>query len=295
MRMDEGRLFALFAGYPIPEHEMVDIAISVIGQTGLFASQYEQWHERPAADKTWTLFCTFWKDKIKLKRDTNINASQFGFGGNAEADEAVDAEYENSVANFANAHNATQTTIQNLTSANAQLQQQMQMMSMQLANMANSSQQQQWQPPNGQGGYSGGGNGKKKKKKRAGGANGWTGYGQQQQPGQQSGQRDRPANVKNYNNNNFCWTHGHDVADMHTSMSCKNPHCNHQVNATKQNPMGGNPAGIERTIWPQNAGYAALKFPRRGKQQQPQQQQQQQQWQPTQQTQFGGNAMQFPM
>ena len=38
-QLDEGSIFGLFADQPIPEAELVDIGITVIGQTGLFAAQ----------------------------------------------------------------------------------------------------------------------------------------------------------------------------------------------------------------------------------------------------------------
>ena len=47
------------------------------------------------------------------------------------------------------------------------------------------------------------------------------------------------------NNDNYCWTHGHNVADDHTSATCNRPHPSgmHQRGATKYNTMGGNPKG----------------------------------------------------
>ena len=81
-QIEDSQLFALFAHHAITDHELVDTAIGVIGQTGLFANQYEQWHEGADDQKTWNHFKNFWKAKIKLKADTSLNASQFGYGGN---------------------------------------------------------------------------------------------------------------------------------------------------------------------------------------------------------------------
>ena len=209
-QLNEGSIFGLFADQPIPEAEIVDIGITVIGQTGLFAAQYEQWHERPADQKTWRHFSQFWKDKIQLKRDTNLNASQFGFWGNAnEAGDNVDAEFSNSVANFAQAHQQTQSTINNLTNTNSQLQQQIQQMQWQMGQMANNANQQQWNGGNGGGGNNGnnsnGGRNKKKKKKQSN-SNGWTGYGNGNSGnGNNNGNTaDRPPYVKLFNNDNYC-------------------------------------------------------------------------------------------
>ena len=299
-QLDEGSIFGLFADQPIPEAELVDIGITVIGQTGLFAAQYEQWHERPADQKTWRHFCQFWKDKIQLKRDTNLNAGQFGFGGNANEEGGdVDMEFNNSVANFAQAHQQTQSTISNLTNTNAQLQQTIQQMQWQMGQMANSANQQRWNDGSNGGGnnnnsnnnYSGGRNKKKKKKKQSNSSNnnsGWTGYGGNGNNNNAGSTSDRPPHVKLFNNDNYCWTHGHDLSGDHNSMTCFNRHCNHQAAATKDNTMGGNPNGAEKTVWPRVAGFPEYVPKRnRGNQQQKWQQpaqQQQQQW--------GGNAMQ---
>ena len=74
----------MFAGQPISDSEVVDITISVNCQTGIFGDQYEQWHERADDSKTWNDFKTFWKEKIKLKKNTTMNAGQLGFSGNAQ-------------------------------------------------------------------------------------------------------------------------------------------------------------------------------------------------------------------
>ena len=45
LQIEDGNIYAMSAGQPISDSEVVDIAISVIGQTGMFGDQYEQWHE----------------------------------------------------------------------------------------------------------------------------------------------------------------------------------------------------------------------------------------------------------
>ena len=139
-QIQDCQLFALFANHAVNNLELVDTTIGVIGQTGLFSTQCEQWHERADNQKTWNHFKNFWKAKIKLKADTSLNASQFGYGPNATDEQQTsdaDAKYTNSVANFANAHNNTQSVISNLSSTNSQLhsvlpQIQQQMYSMQI-------------------------------------------------------------------------------------------------------------------------------------------------------------------
>ena len=280
------------------------MAITLIVQTGLFSTQYEQWHERADGQKTWAYFKEFWKAKIELKANTNLNAQAFGFGGNAaeQQDTNVEHEFNNSIANFADAHNQTQSTISNLTNTNmqlsnavAQLQQQMNMMPATMNQMAmygaqnSNANKTPWANNTNN-------NRKTKKNNRNNGNNGgWTGYGNTNNANTNNNAagntNPRPAHVKLFNNDNYCWTHGHDQPSDHCSMTCMNRHPNHNQNATKQNTMGGNPANAERTVWPQKAGFPEI-VPKRLRQQN---NQQQQQWNTNQPKQFGGNSMHTPM
>ena len=45
LHIEDEDIYAMFTGQPISDSEVVDIAISVIGQTGMFGDQYDQWHE----------------------------------------------------------------------------------------------------------------------------------------------------------------------------------------------------------------------------------------------------------
>ena len=69
-------------------------------------------------------------------------------------------------------------------------------------------------------------------------------YQQQWQPYRQ------PNPVKRWKNWNYCWTHGYDVKDGHTSQTCTNPKIGHIFQATRQNPMGGSKKGITKTVLP---------------------------------------------
>lgn len=56
----------------------------------------------------------------------------------------------------------------------------------------------------------------------------------------------RPANAKRNNNQNYCWTHGGDIAATHTSATCQKPAMNHNPHATRHNTMGGNQKDLHR-------------------------------------------------
>ena len=109
-----------------------------------------------------------------------------------------------------------------------------------------------------------------------------------------------PANVCSHTKPEYCWTHGCDAA--HSSQECRQQAPGHQVQATRQNPMGGNNRNQERTILPQSRGLIGIP-PRqqrpRGQggqfQQQQQQQYNQQGWQQQRQQQQQANmGVQFP-
>ena len=55
-----------------------------------------------------------------------------------------------------------------------------------------------------------------------------------------NGPRSCKAKTKRtYTNDNYCWTHGYNVADNHSSATCKNPGPGHQPTATRTNTMNG--------------------------------------------------------
>jgi hypothetical protein len=86
--------------------------------------------------------------------------------------------------------------------------------------------QQQLAQANGSGGGGGGGG-------RGGGGQGRNG----------GGRGNGAPNTKNvYPNMNYCWSHGYDVAETHTSATCMYKKNGHQVNATREVNMEGSQA-----------------------------------------------------
>ena len=55
---------------------------------------------------------------------------------------------------------------------------------------------------------------------------------------------------KRHNNWNYCWTHGHDIKDGHTSQTCLAPAQGHVWYATKQNTCGGSTRGQHKIMYP---------------------------------------------
>lgn len=69
---------------------------------------------------------------------------------------------------------------------------------------------------------------------------------QQQQQMQMQQPTSRLPGAKRNNNQNYCWTHGGDIAANHTSATCHRPAQNHNPMATRQNTMGGNPKDLRK-------------------------------------------------
>jgi len=71
-------------------------------------------------------------------------------------------------------------------------------------------------------------------------------FGSQQQF---TGQPSAPNPRKYFQNWNYCWTHGCDIADWHTSSSCPKPRTGHVFYATRDNMCGGSTKAIHKTQW----------------------------------------------
>jgi hypothetical protein len=73
-------------------------------------------------------------------------------------------------------------------------------------------------------------------------------YGQEHVRFQRQPRQQRMPNAKYYNNTNYCWSHGGDIANEHMSHTCQRPAAGHNPHATRGNTMGGNPKDLQR-IW----------------------------------------------
>ena len=285
-QIEDGIEYATFASHPIPDQDVVNIAMRVLMRQGLFTTQYEEWHARDSNQKSWFDFKTFWAAKVRLKKNTTINNSALGMNS---IEEEIIQEYDNSVDHFAESHNKTQSTIQMLTQSNAQLNAALQAKDIQLSQMCqqmNFATNNPAPPPVYQQPFQQNSGGRRKKKN----SNGWNGY--QQQSGanraanQQGTKPKLGPNSKRYENWNFCWSHGNDVSKDHTSATCQHRHPNHQVMATRTNPMGGNPKDSTPTISPSHEGRLCLDVQRQQRAQTKPQQQQAPTWTPQQPTQW---------
>jgi hypothetical protein len=85
----------------------------------------------------------------------------------------------------------------------------------------------------------------------------------QQPEGFAGGQRplQPPTLFKMFENWNYCHTHGGDVDNTHTGTLCRHPGLAHNLNATRTNTMGGNMAGLHRTILPSTSSHIPSRPP----------------------------------
>ncbi len=60
--------------------------------------------------------------------------------------------------------------------------------------------------------------------------------------------------VQDFENWNYCHTHGGDVDNTHTGMTFHHPGLSHNPNAMGTNTMGGNTVGLHRRILPSASG-----------------------------------------
>jgi hypothetical protein len=77
-----------------------------------------------------------------------------------------------------------------------------------------------------------------------------------------------PTPFKRYKNWNYCFSHGGNVDDAHTSKTCGRPGPTHNRYATRANMMGGSAAGMHKSILPSAAGRTAATTTWRPQQQQ---------------------------
>ena len=70
--------------------------------------------------------------------------------------------------------------------------------------------------------------------------------------------KQRPSNVKLFNNNNYFLSHGHDLPSDHSSATCNNQCPDHCTIKIATNTMAGNSKHQERTLWPGASGWPEI-------------------------------------
>ena len=213
--------FADNAEQPYSPEQVLRIAYNLIFKCGEFERECEKWTEKPTNDKTWANFKTHFTRAHKRMRDSKASAGSAGFG----RANAVIEETATQLANLAQGHAADRQIIEGVQGVNTTILQEVNRITHALdavvADIAALRLQNNPQGGRGNGGRNAGGRG---------GGNRGRGRG---------GRGNPQRTVRQFQNDNYCWTHGHDLHENHTSAICNWPAEGHQVAATKTNHMNG--------------------------------------------------------
>jgi hypothetical protein len=203
-QIQDAQAFAAAGGQPYGPAMIVNVAHTLVFNTGLFPDACRAWKSRATAGKKWAQFK---QDFTTAHREFHLNnkiAQQSGFhsvnmmieqGRNERMQDTVDA-----IAQLETATASDRGTVATVTTNNAKLATQLEAAQAQISQLKNEISTL------------------KNKIKPA-----WQGQ--------------RP--IKTTNNDSYCWSHGYQVAKSHTSATCNMKKSGHQDAANKSNPVGG--------------------------------------------------------
>jgi hypothetical protein len=203
-QVQDDQAFAVSGGQPYRAAMIVNVAYTLVFNTGLFPDACRVWQSRAIAGKMWEQFKIDFATAHREFRLTNQTAQQSGFhsanmmiehGREETMQDTVDA-----IAQLATATSSDRGTLATLTTTNAKLAMQLEAAQAQIAQLKDEIAAL------------------KNKIKPA-----WQGQ--------------RPHKMKN--NDSYCWSHGYQVAKLHTSATCNMKKSGHKDTATKSNPRGG--------------------------------------------------------
>jgi hypothetical protein len=191
-------------GQPYGAATIVNVAYTLVLNTGLFPDACLVWKSRAIAAKTWAQFKIYFATAHREFRLTNQTAQQSGFhSANMMIEQSrYDSMQETAeaIAQMATATASDRGTVETLTTTNAKLANQLEAAHALMAQLKSKIATL------------------KIKNKPV-----WQGQ--------------RPARTTN--NDSYCWSHGYQVAKSHTSATCNVRKTGHQENATKIDTMGG--------------------------------------------------------
>jgi hypothetical protein len=203
-QIQDARAFAAAGGQPYGAAMIVNVAYTLVFNTGLFPDACRASQSRAIAAKTWAHFKINFATAHREFRLTNKTAQQSGFhSANMMIEKGRDDSMQKTVDTIAQLAMATASDrgkVATLTTTNAKRANQLEAAHALIAQLKNEIATL------------------KNKIKPS-----WQGQ--------------RPA--KTTNNNSYCWYHGYQVAKSHTSATCSMKKNRHQEAATKIDTMGG--------------------------------------------------------
>jgi hypothetical protein len=203
-QIQDARAFAVTGGQPYGNAMIINVAYTLIFNTGLFPDACRAWKSRVIAGKTWAQFKIDFATAHREFRLTNQTAQQSEFhSANMMIEQGLPKSMNDTaeaIAQLATATASDRSTVATLTTTNAKLATQLEASNALIAQLKNEIETL------------------KNKIKPT-----W------------QGQR----TVRTTNNDSYCWSHGYQVAKSHTSATCNMKKSGHQDAAIKSNTMGG--------------------------------------------------------
>ena len=261
-RLEECFVTAIIATPPYTTAQMMDMAIMTLQITGLYSQALTEWESLPLKDRTWDAlkshFATMYNLHLISGTTTTGHVGYHSASNVIENDDAlnnIEETLNHELSNLHSANNANHQSTQQLFST---LTQQLAAITQQLAIMAPANTHQNNFGRN----HNNHGNNCAPQPPAMGNALSLP-------PGIPAvpaaatatafSHNAPPNNNKHFNNLNYCFSCGYDVAIWHTSATCSNPKLNHQTGCMRQNvtqyeALGhlASKKGIHKTIMPVN-------------------------------------------
>jgi hypothetical protein len=203
-QIQDAQAFTVAGGQPYGAAMIVNVAYTLVFNTGLFPDACRAWQSRAIAAKTWAQFKIDFATAHREFRLTNQTAQQSGFhSANMMSEQGRDdsmQETAQAIAQLATDTASDRGTVATLTTTNAKLANQLEAANALIAQLKSeiATLKNRIKPV-------------------------WKGQ--------------RPARTTN--NDSYCWSHGYQVAKSHTSATCNVRKTRHQESATKSDIMGG--------------------------------------------------------
>jgi hypothetical protein len=203
-QIQDARAFAVAGGQPYGASMIVNVAYTLVFNTGLYPDACREWQSRAIAAKTWAQFKIDFATAHREFRLTNQTAHQSGFhSANMMIEHGRDEsmnETAEAIAQLATATASYRGMVATLTTTNAKLANQLEAAHALIAQLKSeiATLTIKIKPV-------------------------WKGQ--------------RPTRTKN--NDSYCWSRGYQVAKSHTSATCNVRKTGHQETATKVDTMGG--------------------------------------------------------
>jgi hypothetical protein len=203
-QIQDARALTVAGGQPYGAAMIINVAYTLVFNTGLYPDACRAWQSRAIATRTWTQFKIDFATAHREFRLTNQTAQKSGFhSANMMIEQGQDGSMQDTaeaIAQLATATASDRGTVATLTTTNAKLATQLEAAHALMAQLKSDIATL------------------KIKIKPV-----WQGQ--------------RPARTTN--NDSYCWSHGFQVAKSHTSATCKVRKAGHQETATKVDTMGG--------------------------------------------------------